>query len=312
MKILFWSRLPMARDLVIEQLRAEPGIELTVSSTLAGCIASLTDVDGLILYNSEPNDARALMEAVLVKAPKLRWMHFLSAGKEGFAAAPMPAGVSVTQTPGASAPTVAEHAMALLLALTRRVPELVEQQAKSLWSTAPAARISSLEGRTMAIVGHGQIGREVARRARAFGMRVVAVSRAGVAAEHADEARPLSALGDVLAGSDAIVMAIALTPQTHHLLDAAMLSRCRPDSVVVNVSRGAVIDQAALCAALAQGRLGGAALDVTDPEPPAPSDPIWSTPNVLLSPHLAAVGSRATEQRIADGMMAALRRVRSA
>lgn len=329
--IVFWSRLSFARDLVIARFGAEPGIRFGVAPTLAECFAALPDADGLVLYNCRPDDARTLMDAVRAGAPRLRWMHFLTAGKEGFDAVGIPPHIAVTQTAGASAPVVAEHAMALLLALGRRLPEVLAQQAAGQWDRAPAARVSSLENRTMAIVGYGRIGREVARRALAFGMRVIALSRDGkvdaptgdaedegrstLARKHsgepAIEGQPLSALHEVLARSDVVVLAIALTPQTRHLIDAAALARCRPGTLLVNVSRGAVIDQSALRNALASGALGGAGLDVTDPEPPPPDDPLWRTPNLIVSPHIAVEGSPPTEQRLCEGALAELRRFKA-
>jgi phosphoglycerate dehydrogenase-like enzyme len=309
--IVFWSRLSFARDLVIECFGAEPGIRFTLAPTLAACIDALPDAQGLVLYNCRPEDARTLMDAVRASAPKLRWMHFLTAGKEGFDAVGIPAHITVTRTDGASAPVVAEHAMALLLALGRRLPQALAQQAAGQWDRGLAMRAASLEGKTMAIVGYGHIGREIARRAHAFGMQVVALSRSGAADEPADEGQPLAALHAVLARSDVVALAIALTPQTHHLIDAAALACCRPGTLLVNVSRGAVIDPAALREALATGQLGGAGLDVTEPEPLPPEDPLWQAPNLIISPHIAVEGSPPTERRLADGAVAEMRRFKA-
>jgi phosphoglycerate dehydrogenase-like enzyme len=312
LNIVFWSRLSFARDLVIERFGLEPDIHFSVAATLPDCVEALPDADGLVLYNCRPDDARILMDAVRADAPRLRWMHFLTAGREGFDAVGIPPHIAVTQTAGASAPVVAEHAMALLLALGRRLPDVLAQQAERRWDRAPALRASSLENRAMAIVGYGRIGREIARRAHAFGMRVIALSRDGKSAPPAGQGRPLTALHEVLAQSDVVVLAIALTPQTRHLVDAAALARFRPGSLLVNVSRGAVVDQAALCEALASGRLGGAGLDVTDPEPLPPDDPLWRAPNLIVSPHIAVEGSPPTEERLRDGALAELRRFKAA
>jgi phosphoglycerate dehydrogenase-like enzyme len=230
-------------------------------------------------------------------------MHFLTAGREGFDAPGIPPHITVTQAEGASAPVVAEHALALLLALGRCIPEVLAQAGAHRWDRGPGARCRSLEGQTLAILGYGQIGREVARRAKAFGMHVVALSRSGKADEFTDEALTLDALLPVLARADAAVIAIALTPQTRHLLNATALAACKPGLLVVNVARGGVIDQAALRDALHSGHLGGAGLDVTDPEPPAADDPLWNCPRLIVSPHVAAEGSPATHRRLADGAM---------
>ena len=141
---------------------------------------------------------------------RVRWMHFVSAGREGFEAAGLPRGVTITYAAGAVAPTVAEHAMALLLALARRVPEMVMQGAESRWDRALATRAISLEGGTLVIVGSGHIGIEVARRARTFGMRTVGLSRRAAADPALDESLPLDQLHAALARADAVVIAIAL------------------------------------------------------------------------------------------------------
>lgn len=306
-RIVFWARLPLARETVTERLRAESGIRLTVCATLAECLRAMPDADGLVLYNCPPNEARELMDAVRC-TPSVKWMHFISAGREGFNAEEFPSRVAVTQIAGASAPVVAEHAMALLLALGRRVPDMLERQARQVWDRGAAPRMQSLEGKTLAVVGYGHIGREVARRARGFGMHIVALSRDGRCDEMADEGQLLSALADVLARADAIVLTIAQTPQTVKLMDAAMFARCKPSALLVNVARGGVVDHAALQEALTRGRLGGAALDVTEPEPLPSGHPLWSCPGLILSSHLAVEGSGATEQRLADGTMALLHR----
>jgi phosphoglycerate dehydrogenase-like enzyme len=164
-----------------------------------------------------------------------------------------------------------------------------------------------LEGGTLAIVGYGHIGRELARRARAFGMRIVTVTRSPRADEFVDDALPLDALHTALAQADAIVLAIALTPETTHLMGDAEFARCKPGALLVNVARGPVIDQGALVRALHDGRLGGAGVDVSDPEPLPQDDPLWSAPNVLISPHFAGSGSPRSVERIAEGVAGNLR-----
>jgi phosphoglycerate dehydrogenase-like enzyme len=165
---------------------------------------------------------------------------------------------------------------------------------------APKAR--SLEGSTLAIVGYGHIGRELARRARAFDMRVLTVSRSAQQDEFVDQALPLAGLHAALAQADVVVVAIALTPETTHLLGDAEFAACKPGALLVNVARGPVLDQPALVRALESGRLGGAAVDVSDPEPLPPDDPLWAAPNVLVSPHFAGSGSPRSVQRLAQGV----------
>ena len=161
----------------------------------------------------------------------------------------------------------------------------------------------------MAIVGYGQIGREIARRARPFGIHVIAVSRSGAADDGADESRTLADLDDVLARADIVMLALALTPETRHLFDAKRLAGCKQGVVIVNVARGALVDQEALAAALASGHVGAAGLDVVDPEPLPADDPLWSAPNLIISPHFAGGGSLPSQVRLGESAAGNLRRL---
>ena len=309
MRVVFWASVPLARREVIERLQTVPGAELTVVESLPDLLAALPGAEALVLYDAPEAKAREVVAALNAPGNTVRWMHFVSAGREGFEAVGLPAGVTVTYAAGGVAPTVAEHAMALVLALGRRVPAVLAQQAERKWSRAPSAQATSLEGGVMAIVGYGQIGRELARRARAFGMRVVAVSRTVKTDELLDECHPLAELHRVLATADVVVVAIALTAQTRHLFDRQALAACKPGALLVNVARGGVIDQAALAEALASGHLGGAGLDVTDPEPLPASDPLWDAPGLIITPHYAGGGSPVSMARLGDGVAANLQRL---
>jgi D-3-phosphoglycerate dehydrogenase len=147
-----------------------------------------------------------------------------------------------------------------------------------------------LSGATVAIVGFGAIGRQVAHRLRGFACRIIAVTRSGAAEAGADMALAVSQLEEALALADAVVLTLPLSAATRHLLDAQRLAACRRQPVIVNVSRGALIDTGALVAALQSGQIAGAGLDVTDPEPLPTGHPLWTVPNLVLSPHIAAGG----------------------
>jgi phosphoglycerate dehydrogenase-like enzyme len=288
-----------------------PGVDLVVTATLPETLEALPGAQGLVLVHGPQHEARQVYEVLRAPGNTVRWMHFISAGREGYEELGWPPGVTVSYAAGAVAPGVAEHAMALLLALGRRVPDLVRTvMPRRAWDrtlVAPQAR--SLEGGTLAIVGYGHIGRELARRARAFGMRIVTVSRSPVRDEQVDEALPLSALYQALAKADAVAVCIALTPETTHLLGEAEFAACRPGALLVNVARGPVLDQAALVRALHSGQIGGAGLDVSDPEPLPAADPLWDCPNVLISPHYAGSGNPRSVQRLAEGVAENVRRL---
>jgi phosphoglycerate dehydrogenase-like enzyme len=137
---------------------------------------------------------------------------------------------------------------------------------------------------------------------------VISVSRSAQQDEYVDEALPLARLRDALAQADVVVVAIALTPETTHLLGEREFAACKRGALLVNVARGPVLDQRALVHALQTGQIGGAAVDVSDPEPLPSDDPLWTAPNVLISPHFAGSGSPRSVQRLAEGVMENLRR----
>ena len=300
MRVLYWARLGLARAAITNGLKAVPGCELVVAETTDQVIAALPGAHALVLYDAPAADAKRVTAAIAGSA--VRWMHFVSAGREGFEAAGLPKGVAITYAAGAVAPTVAEHAMALLLALARRVPEMVTQGVERRWDRALAARALSLEGGTIAIVGTGHIGIEVARRARAFGMHTVGLSRRAAADAALDESLPLERLHATLSRADAVVIAIALADGTRHLIDRPALAACKRGAMIVNIARGDIIDQAALIDALVSGQIGAAGLDVTSPEPLAADDPLWQAPNVLIAPHFGGGGSAASIARLARGV----------
>ncbi|MCJ0766043.1 D-2-hydroxyacid dehydrogenase [Variovorax terrae] len=309
MRILYWPKIQLGRAVIAEQLGAVPGAELTVTETLPQLLAALPGAAGVVLADAPEAEARQVVEQLRAPGNTVRWLHFVSAGREGFEAAGLPPGIAVTYAAGAAAPAVAEHAMALLLALGRRIPVVLAQQAERHWDrAAPGSRAWALEGKTLVIVGYGQIGQEIAKRARPFGARIVALSRSARPDALVDEALPLSQLHEALGRADAVMLSIALTPETQHLIGRDALARLKPGTLLVNVARGGVIDQVALREALHNGRLAGAGLDVVDPEPLPATDPLWDSPNLILSPHFAGSGSPATVARLAGGAAENLRR----
>ena len=210
-------------------------------------------------------------------------------------------GVAVGNTPGVLTETTADLAFALLMAAARRIPEGHDYVHAGHWRTWEPMLLlgADVHHATLGIVGFGRIGREMARRAAGFSMTVL--YHDAVQASAADEAaldvayRPLEQL---LAEADFITLHVNLTPETRGLIGAAALARMKPTAILVNTSRGPVVDQAALFAALRDGVIGGAALDVTDPEPIALDDPLLGLPNCLVVPHIASA-SRATRGRMA-------------
>ena len=308
MRVIYWARLQLARAEISDALGAVPGAELAVVETLDELLSALPGAAGLVLYDAPPEVARQVVEAL--RGSTVRWMHFLTAGREGFEAVGVPRDVQVTDPAGAVAPTVVEHAMALLLALARQVPRMLEEQRARNWDRlAVSKKAVTLEGGVIVIVGYGRIGREVARLARAFGMRTIGLSRTRKPDAHLDEAATLSELQQVVGRADAVVVSAALTEETRHLIGPAVLAACKPGALLVNVARGGLVDQSALAEALRSGRIGGAGLDAVDPEPLPADDPLWDAPNLIVSPHFAGGASAASRARLADGAAENLRRL---
>jgi len=210
-------------------------------------------------------------------------------------------GVAVGNTPGVLTETSADLAFALILAAARRLPEGDRLVRSGGWRTWDPLLLlgRDVHGATLGIVGFGRIGQAVARRALGFDMTVLYSNRSAVAD---DIAGPLRAqrvdLDDLLARSDFVSLNVSLTAETRHLIDGDRLARMKPTAVLVNTSRGPVVDQQALYEALHHGVIGGAALDVTDPEPIAADDPLLGLENCLVVPHIAS-GSHATRGRMA-------------
>jgi lactate dehydrogenase-like 2-hydroxyacid dehydrogenase len=211
-------------------------------------------------------------------------------------------GIPVGNTPGVLTEATADLAFALLMAVARRLPESAALVTQDRWLTWDPMLLlgRDISGATLGIVGFGRIGREVARRARGFGMRILAHSRRPAPAEVYRElgAEPVE-LDVLLEQSEFVSVHVNLSAETRHLIDAAALARMRPGSILINTSRGPVVDQAALVDALRSGHLAGAGLDVTDPEPMRADDPLLALPTCLVVPHIGSA-TRLTRDRMAE------------
>ncbi|CAN5525717.1 D-glycerate dehydrogenase [soil metagenome] len=211
-------------------------------------------------------------------------------------------GIPVGNTPGVLTETTADLAFSLLMAAARRLTEGYDYVRAGRWKTwGPMLLLGpDVHHATLGVVGFGRIGREMAQRARGFDMRVLYhdTERADPADERRLAAR-FAEMDELLAESDFLSLHTNLSADTRHLMNAAAFARMKPTAILINTSRGPVVDQAALYEALRQGRIGAAALDVTDPEPMAADDPLLSLPNCLVVPHIASA-SHATRARMAE------------
>ena len=225
-------------------------------------------------------------------ARRLRLIQLMGAGADRLLPAPdLPPAVRIAGARGVFAAEVAEHALALTLALARGLPTLVRRQAQRVWQPF-ASR--TLAGKTMGILGMGNVGGRVARAADALGMRVVGLGRHA----HAPDVWGPDRLDELLAQANVLVVTLPLTPATSGLLDHRRLRLLPPGAWLVNVGRGGIVDEGALDDALREGHLGGAGLDVFEEEPLGPKNALWSAPNALITPHLAGLGVRYVERVI--------------
>ncbi len=241
--------------------------------------ADLAPYDAIVLFHQEVR-ARSL-----AGVRRLRLVARLGVGVDNIDVdACTAAGVLVTTTPDSVRRPMASGALAFLLALAHRLPDMDRHVRGGGWDRFRHVGLG-LAGRTLAIVGLGNVGRELVRLAAPLELRVVAADPFAADAPAGVELRPLE---EALREADFLVLTCPLTPETHHLLDAARLALLKPTAYVVNVARGPIVDGAALAEALRSGRLAGAALDVLEQEPPAPDDPLLALDNVILAPH--AVG----------------------
>jgi phosphoglycerate dehydrogenase-like enzyme len=234
----------------------------------------------------------------LKDAKKLKWIHSTAAGVAQLMYPELrDSGILVTNPSGIFSVPMAEHTMGLLLALARNFPDSVRQQDQSHWSQQvlwdKPQHLTELNGQVLLIVGYGSIGRELARRAKAFDLRVWGVTRSGKGdLAHAERIVPASQLHEVLPQADYVVIAAPETPETKYLIGAPQLARMKPGARLINIARGSLLDASALVRSLTSGTLGGAALDVAEAEPLPPESPLWKAPNLFITPHTSAVSDR--------------------
>jgi D-3-phosphoglycerate dehydrogenase / 2-oxoglutarate reductase len=228
---------------------------------------------------------------VLRDSPNLQVIARVGVGIDSIdAAAATELGVAITTTPGANEETVADHAIAMMLGLLRRIPENDAGVRRGEWNRTGPHTPLLLTGCTVGLIGYGHIGRLVARRLAGFDVELLV---SDPALGDSDSPRSVE-LAELLARSDVVSLHTPLIAATHHLIDQAALQLMRPHAVLVNTSRGGVVDEAALIQALNEGVIAGAALDVFETEPPVTS-PLFAMPNVVVSPHVGGISTKSID-----------------
>ncbi len=263
---------------------AAPGVEIVGVPDRAAAVQEAVDSD-VIIGECVPE--------VIAAGPRIRWLQRMYAGVERCVAIPAftERGIVLTNMQKVAGSVMAEHVLALMFSLTRGLADYVPAQAKGEWAdeAVPESRMWEVKGRTMLVAGLGGIGTEVAKRAHALGMTVIATRNSGTdGPDYVAEVGLADKLLPFAARADVIVSTLPLTAETRGLMNKAFFDAAKRGALFINVGRGGTVVTDDLVAALNDGRLGGAGLDVTDPEPLPADHPLWRAPNVVITPHVAA------------------------
>jgi phosphoglycerate dehydrogenase-like enzyme len=292
------------RDRILE---AAPGTRLIPISAEGVADEPVDEVEVLLRGWSLGGDA---LDRLVGRAPKLRWIHSVSVGVESMMTPCVRLrGLTVTNGRGVFSVPIAEYVMTMMLAICRRLPQLMELQRERTWQPIEALELADA---TIGLLGVGDIGREVARLAGPFGPRIVAVRRRPNAAPvpGVEVLGDLKAMAELLAVSDFVVLALPLTGETETLIDDDALASFKPGSWLINVARGALVDETALLRALRGGRIGGAVLDAFREEPLPETSPFYRLSNCIVTPH-TSWSSAAVLGRTFDVFCDNLRRYRA-
>ncbi|SNR25377.1 phosphoglycerate dehydrogenase [Blastococcus mobilis] len=303
MKLLLPDSLPLSPSLL-------EGVEAVTYDASAPVPDAHLDAEAMVVWGSSGEH----LAHVAARMPRLRWVQTLAAGPDAVLAAGFPDEVVVTAGLGLHDRPVAEHALALILALVRRLPAAARAQAEHRWADElgglqplhPPGAVTTLLDARVLVWGFGHIGQTLAPMLRQLGAQVRGIGRSpgersGFPVVTEEE------LESELGRTDVLVMILPSTPATTNALDARRLSALPPHAHVVNVGRGSTVDEAALVTALADGRIAGAALDVTAAEPLPADSPLWEAPNLLLTPHAAGGRPVGADELISTNLAALMK-----
>jgi len=290
-----------SNDVVDEAfLRDFPEIEAVKAEDPQSLVDVLEGAEILHVSNSAFTPEFAAMVREVGRA--LKWIQFTTVGIDIALEAGLPDGVWITNTGDVSQRILAGHAMALMLGVMRGFRYYQPLRAKHVWGRADMqSQIMETEGASMVILGQGRIGQDIARKAKAFDMKVTCVTRASTpAVPEIDRVVPREKAGEVLATADVVMVAMPLDDETEGFLSADLIAAMKKTAILVNISRGKVVDEAALARALAEGRIRGAGLDAFGDEPLLADSPFWDLPNVLMTPHVGGAGGHQSWIRFSE------------
>lgn len=263
--------------------KAIPGVEIHFTQSEDEMIAKDVNADVLMAWG------RVSPAKYCQFATNLRWIFVFSAGVERVMVPEvLDLNIRISSAKGIHGLPMADHVIGFILSFLRGFPSYFTQQKNKTWKLIPYS-MQEIVGKTVGIFGMGEIGKVVAKRCKALDMRVLGVKRTPAPMEFVDKVYPSGDCDEVLRESDFIVILLPLTPDTVHYFDRAKLSKMKKSAVLINVGRGQVVDEQALIECLQESRIAGAALDATEVEPLPQDSPLWLMPNVLITPHCAAV-----------------------
>jgi phosphoglycerate dehydrogenase-like enzyme len=291
---------PQARNLFSEELlqrlsQAHPHVQTAMVEHQEHFEKLLPEADAVVIW---PRWFRFPPHALAQKT-RLRWIQSITAGVDALLTPELMVAehITITSTKGPMGPLMAEHIVLLMLALARDLPGFLQDQAARRWRFLSDERpMAQMYEKTIAILGVGAIGGDLARICKlGFRMRVLGMARTRRDNPHVDRYVDRMELHDALAEADVVALCLALTPATTKIVDAAALAAMKPTAYVINVARGALIDEEALIEALRTGRIAGAGLDATVVQPLPADSPLWTLPNVIITPHVAPARERVNE-----------------
>lgn len=257
-----------------------PQLAVTLLANFDDADAHIGSAEILMAYN--------IPDHLAARANNLLWVQSLASGTDGFLTRPsLPKRPMITRMQNVAATPVSESVLASMFALSRQLPALMQAQARRHWDREFPERAHVWAGKTAGLLGVGQIAEALAPKLKVLGMKVVGLSGRETVAGF-DQIRPQSELGVAARDFDVLIVLVPLRAETRHIVNAAVLTAMKPSAFLINVSRGALVDEAALIDALAGGTIAGAALDVFEKEPLPNDSPLWLLPNVIVTPHAAA------------------------
>jgi phosphoglycerate dehydrogenase-like enzyme len=289
MKAVYYHEAGPPPDDLIEAIRAFPQVTLTVAGKPDELREALKGSEALIVNNRSYTADNAKL--IRDHGTALKWIQFSTSGIDNAIKNGLPSNVVVTNIAGLRAFAVAEHALMLMLALVRRVRATESARKQQTWARDEITpSMDNLAGKQLLIIGLGAIGQEIARKAKAFDMTVTGISRSTESVPHVDQVLPRSELKAACAQAD--MVAIAAGADAGQLLDSYAITALKPTAFVINIARGALLDEPALLDSLQTGKLAGAGFDVMATEPLPKGHPFWDMDNVIMTPHVGGAGNK--------------------